>query len=155
MKKLLLLKLFALVAAMMCALGASAVEAYACYTPSDGTLTYYCDGQRSTRPGRTYDLNTDTNDPGWFTDGSREGVLQVVFDPSFASARPTSTCAWFCSMMNLESITGMSYLNTSEVTHHGLFYSCHHLTSLDLSNFNTSKVTSMEAMFSLFQFDKS
>ena len=42
--------------------------------------------------------------------------LAVVFDPSFANARPTTTCDWFYYMSNLQSITGMSYLNTSEVT---------------------------------------
>ena len=65
MKKLLLLKLFALVAAMMCALGASAVEAYACYTSSNTTLTFYYDNYRSSRTGTTYDLNTGDNDTGW------------------------------------------------------------------------------------------
>ncbi len=149
MKKSLLLKLFALVAAMMCALGASAVEAYACYTPSNTTLTFYYDTQRASRPGTTYDLNTGTNDPGWVTDGiTRPEVTKVVFDSSFANARPTTTFNWFYFMLNLESITGMSYLNTSEVAHMDyMFYSCHHLTSLDLSSFNTSKVTSMRSIF--------
>ena len=44
-------RLVVLVAAMMCALGASAAEAYACYTSSNTTLTFYYDNLRSTRPG--------------------------------------------------------------------------------------------------------
>ena len=36
-----------------------APEAYACYTPSNTTLTFYYDNQRSSRAGTTYDLNTD------------------------------------------------------------------------------------------------
>jgi surface protein len=123
-------------------------EAYACYTPVNTTLTFYCDTQRSSRPGTTYDLNTDYNDTGWEADGTNELVTQVVFDSSFANARPTTTFSWFYGMTNLESITGMSYLNTSEVTNMGfMFTSCRVLTSLDLSSFNTSKVTYMRYMF--------
>ena len=51
-------------------------------------------------------------------------------------------------MKNLESITGLSYLNTSEVTDLSwMFGKCENLTSLDLSRFNTSNVTSMNCMF--------
>ena len=123
-------------------------EAYACYTPSNTTLTFYYDNQRSSRTGTTYDLNTDDNRPGWDTDGTKSNVTKVVFDPSFANARPTTTYGWFYYMQNLQSITGLSYLNTSEVTNMvGMFNSCFKLTSLDLSSFNTSKVTDMRAMF--------
>ena len=123
-------------------------EAYACYTPSNTTLTFYYDSQRSSRSGTTYDLNTGTNDTGWVTDGTNASVTKVVFDPSFAGARPTSTCGWFYYMPNLESITGMEYLNTSEVTNmNWMFMECYKLTSLDLSHFNTSKVTYMNKMF--------
>ena len=125
-----------------------APEAYACYTPSNTTLTFYYDKLRSSRSGTTYDLNTGTNYTDWETDGINASVTKVVFDPSFAGARPTTTCAWFYDMRNLESITGMSYLNTSEVTNMSwMFYNCSKLTSLDVSHFNTSKVTDMYAMF--------
>ena len=123
-------------------------EAYACYTPSNTTLTFYYDKLRSSRTGTTYDLNTDDNDTGWDTDDTNASVTKVVFDPSFAGARPTSTCGWFYYMPNLESITGMEYLNTSEVTNmNWMFMECYKLTSLDLSHFNTSKVISMTQMF--------
>ena len=132
----------------MCALGASAAEAYACYTSSNTTLTFYYDNYRSTRTGTTYDLNTGANDTGWDTDGTKSYVTKVVFDPSFANFRPTTTYDWFYRMQNLESITGMSYLNTSEVTRMGwMFAICTKLTSLDLSHFNTSQVTDMAYMF--------
>ncbi len=123
-------------------------EAYACYTPSNTTLTFYYDSQRSSRTGTTYDLNTGSNDTGWDTDGTKSNVTKVVFDPSFANARPTTTCDWFYGMTNLESITGLSYLNTSEVTNMAwMFGNCTVLTSLDVSHFNTSKVTDMTQMF--------
>ena len=148
MKKALLFRLVVLVAAMMCALGAAAVEAYANYTPSNTTLTFYYDNQRSSRTGTTYDLNTGSNDAGWDTDGTKSNVTKVVFDPSFTGARPTTTYDWFYYMQNLESITGLNYLNTSEVTNMDwMFLGCGKLTSLDFSSFNTSKVTSMHHMF--------
>ena len=124
-------------------------EAYACYTPSNTTLTFYYDGQRSSRTGTTYDLNTGDNDTGWENDGTNANVSRVVFDPSFANARPTTTYSWFYNMRNLQSITGMSYLNTSEVTNMGwMFTNCNKLTSLDVSHFNTSKVIYMNQLFS-------
>ncbi len=58
-------------------------------------------------------------------------------------------------MSNLTSITGLSYLNTSEVTNmRSMFYDCYDLANLDgnllnlaLSNFDTSNVTDMFGMF--------
>ena len=147
MKKALLLRLAVLVAAMMCALGASAVEAYANYTPSNTTLTFYYDNQRSSRTGVTYDLNTDNNWPGWMSDGTAASVTRVVFNSSFAGARPSSTQAWFANMTNLQSVLGMQYLNTSEVTNMFYMFAYCGLPSLNLSYLNTSNVTSMEGMF--------
>jgi surface protein len=127
----------------------AAPEAYACYTSSNKTLTFYYDTQRSSRSGTNYDLNTGANDPGWYSDGTRDNVTKVVFDPSFAEARPTTTYAWFSWLENLQSITGMKeYLNTSEVTNMTwMFERCKALTRLDLSSFNTSKAYDMSGMF--------
>ena len=140
--------LLALVAMLMCALSAVAQEAYACYTSSNTTLTFYYDNLRSTRTGTTYDLNEGSNNPAWHTDGTNANVTKVVFDPSFADARPTTTYSWFYYMRNLQSISGLTYLNTSEVTSmEDMFRHCESLTSLDVSNFNTAKVTNMYSMF--------
>jgi surface protein len=124
------------------------IVAYAVYTSDNTTLTFYFDNQRSTRTGTTYDLNTGSNDPGWLSDGNNTSVTQVVFDSSFADARPTSTYSWFCDMSQLQSFTGMEYLNTEDVTSMTyMFKNCTSLTVIDLSNFNTAKVTNMGAMF--------
>ena len=147
--KTLLRRMAVLVATLMCALGANAQQAYACYTSSNTTLTFYYDTQRSSRTGTTYSLNTDYDDPGWYTDDTKINVTQVVFDPSFADARPTTTSRWVYDMENLDSITGMEYLNTSEVTNMSwMFAGCYMLESLDVSHFNTSNVTDMGMMFS-------
>ena len=75
-------------------------------------------------------------------------MTNVIFDPSFADFPPRTTFKWFNEMGNLQTITGLSYLNTSEVIYMGsMFYGCNKLTRLDLSSFNTSKVTRMGSMF--------
>ena len=147
MNRKILLRLFVLVAAMMCAMGASAAEAYACFTESDSTLTFYYDNLRSNREGITYPLNQGTQDPGWVRNGTSR-FSRVVFSPSFAAARPTTTCSWFSGMENLKTIIGMNYLNTSEVIYMiRMFSECSSLKSLNVSNFNTAKVTHMHYMF--------
>ena len=123
-------------------------EAYAVYTEDNTTLTFYYDKLRSSRTGTTYELNTGSNDPGWKSDGTNALVTNVVFDPSFAGARPTTTCEWFRNMTNLTTITGIEYLNTSEVINmNSMFDGCSSLTSLDLSHFNTQNVQEMVGMF--------
>lgn len=150
MKNPLFLRMVVLVATVICARGvSSAQEAYACHTPEDSTLTFYYDEQRSTRPGITYDLNTGENTPGWSVGFKGYAISQVVFDPSFAAARPTSTYKWFYCMANLQSIMGLNYLNTKDVTTMShMFGICKSLTALDLSSFNTTNVTTMFLMFS-------
>ena len=147
-KKNLLLRFAVLVAAMMCALGAAAAEAYANYTPSNTTLTFYYDNLRSSRTGWTYDLNTSNYSPGWYTDGTNANVSEVKFDPSFADALPTTCHSWFRDMAQLQTIYGLNYLNTSAVTHMvSMFRGCSSLTVLDLSSFNTANVIAMGGMF--------
>ncbi|MBR6432605.1 MAG: BspA family leucine-rich repeat surface protein, partial [Muribaculaceae bacterium] len=80
--------------------------------------------------------------------GTNSSVTQVVFDPLFASARPTTTVCWFRDMYHLQSITGLEYLNTSAVTAmRYMFMNCRELANLDLSHFNTANVIDMIDMF--------
>lgn len=124
----------------------AADESYAVY--NNGVLMFYHDSKRSSRTGTSYDLNTGSNNPGWYSDGNYASVTSVFFDSSFKSARPTSTYSWFTRMTNLQSIGGIDNLNTSNVTNmHGMFQGCGKLTSLDVSKFDTSKVTDMSWMF--------
>ncbi len=100
----------------------------------------------------TPDHETSWNVSGTGTDqpwSSEAGnITKVVFEPSFADARPKSCNSWFRNCTHLTSIEGIEYLNTSDVTDmNNMFHYCSNLTSLDLSGFNTSKVTDMEVMF--------
>ena len=38
---------------------ASALEAYAAHDDNDGTMTFYYDNQRASRPERTFDITVD------------------------------------------------------------------------------------------------
>ena len=121
MKRAFLSRALALVACLVCYMGTVAQEAYAVFTEGDSTLTFYCDDLRSTRPGTSYSLNTGYGLPGWFDDRGKVG--HAVVDPTFAAARPTSTNSWFRGMTHLTSITGITYLNTSQVTNMGGMFS--------------------------------
>ena len=120
-------------------------EAYVLYDGSS-TLTFYCDYDQWLRIGTTYSLNKDNFLPDWSSDAA--SISTVIFDPSFAAARPTTTHSWFSGMPGLSLITDIQYLNTSEVTDMGdMFNGCYSLPEVDLSHFDTKKVTDMNAMF--------
>ena len=112
--------------------------AYAVFEGSTGTLTFKCS---PSKPEGAYDLNRD-----WYA--IRENIKKVVFDASFANARPTSCFMWFKGCSNLTTIEGIEYFNTENVTNmRYMFDLCKSLKSLDLTNFNTENVTDMYYMF--------
>ena len=116
---------------------------YAEFDNATGTLTF----RRSlSKPAGAYDLNVESNDPGW--NAQSANIKKVVFDASFANARPTSCCRWFADCFYLTEIEGIENLNTQNVTDMSwMFTCCYALTSLDVSNFNTQNVEDMTDMF--------
>ena len=109
---------------------------------NNGTLTF----KYGSMPTGAYELNEGINEPGWLA--QNKNIKKVVFDASFANARPTSCHYWFCLCSNLTTIEGIEYLNTENVTNmNSMFDRCSALTWLDLTNFNTAKVTDMRYMF--------
>ena len=75
-------------------------------------------------------------------------VTKVVFDISFKSYQPTTTCEWFTNMNNLKEIKNIEYLDTKLVTDMtNMFAWCKSLENLDVSRFNTANVTRMDGMF--------
>ena len=75
-------------------------------------------------------------------------IKNIVFDESFKTYAPTSLKEFFYNCTSLETISGLEYLNTANVTDMGnMFLNCNNLKSLDLTKFNTEKVTDMNAMF--------
>ena len=116
---------------------------YAEFDNATGTLTFRYKG---VKPEGAYDLNVGITDPGWRT--HKNEIKKVVFDASFANARPTSCYYWFYECKNLANIEGIENLNTEKVTNMELmFANCSTLTSLDVTKFNTANVTDMSQMF--------
>lgn len=112
--------------------------AYAVFEGSTGTLTFKCS---PSKPEGAYDLNSD-----WYA--ISKNIKKVVFDASFANARPTSCYMWFYGCFYLTTIEGIGYFNTENVTNmRYMFCDCSSLKSLDLTNFNTENVTDMYYMF--------
>ena len=112
--------------------------AYAVFEGSTGTLTFKCS---PSKPEGAYDLNHD-----WYA--ISKNIKKVVFDASFANARPTSCDMWFYGCFYLTTIEGIEYFNTENVTNmRYMFCDCWSLKSLDLTNFNTENVTDMYYMF--------
>ncbi|MBO7609035.1 MAG: BspA family leucine-rich repeat surface protein [Muribaculaceae bacterium] len=146
------LRLSATLISLICAMGFQswADEAYA-YLGSFKTLYFCYDSALDDFPNgeipyglQVWRLNDIGVAPGWLS----YGVRHVVFDSTFVSARPTNTYWWFFDMTDLTSITGIEFLNTSEVTDMSyMFYNCSNLTDIDLSHFDTRNVTDMSSMF--------
>ena len=112
---------------------------------ADGTLTFFLTS-KETLGENEYELNSGANPPGWKTHCKE--ITKVVFDTSFANAKPTSCYQWFSLCENLTQIEGIENLNTENVTSmRDMFNGCSSLTSLDLTNFNTAKVTDMKLLF--------
>ena len=117
--------------------------AYAEFDNATKTLTFR---YKRVKPEGAYDLNVGDNDPGWYA--QRENIEKVVFDASFANARPTSCYRWFYKCTSLTEIEGIENLNTQNVENmRYMFASCIKLKSLDVSKFNTANVTHMANMF--------
>ena len=112
---------------------------------ADGTLTFY-NSFKDTLGENEYRLNSGTNSPGWAK--HIKEITKVVFDISFADAKPTSCYYWFYKCEKLRQIEGIKNLNTEMVTNMAaMFANCPGLSSLDVSSFNTEKVTDMTGMF--------
>ena len=116
---------------------------YAEFDGGTGTLTFR---HGLSKPEEAYALNLGESEPGWLTHNKE--IKEVVFDASFANARPTGCYMWFYKCTNLATIEGFENLNTENMTKMSyMFFLCRNLSSLDLTNFNTGNVTEMWGMF--------
>ena len=116
---------------------------YAEFDGGTGTLTFR---HGLSKPEEAYALNLGESEPGWLTHNKE--IKEVVFDASFANARPTGCYKWFYKCTNLATIEGFENLNTENMTKMSyMFFLCRNLSSLDLTNFNTGNVTDMWGMF--------
>ena len=134
----------------ICGSHAFAQESYAVFDEATNTLTFKHD---TNKPDGAFALNEGNNAPGWYSPndyGYNTNIIRkVIFDASFANARPTSCHSWFDGCDELTTIEGIEYLNTENVTDMSWMVSrCPALTTLDVSKFDTKNVTDMSVMFS-------
>lgn len=128
---------------------ASAQEPYAILIDEGTALEFRYDNNRSSYPdAMSIGPFASYSDRGWHDIAN--SIYSVVFDPSFANYTSlTSTAWWFSNCRNLETVLGIEYLNTSNVTSmRGMFNWCTNLTSIDVSHFDTSKATDIAFLFS-------
>ena len=145
---LMLLMLLFLPAGMVAQKAASSSKYIATYDSDTETLTF-----------EKYEGESLPSNSAWVKDGMlvfneffdllrQKTIKHIVLNESFKTFTPTTLSQFFAGLTNLETITGLEYLNTANVTNMtALFYNCRKLTSLDLSHFNTAKVTNMYRMF--------
>ena len=144
---LMLLMLLLLPAGMVAQKAASSSKYIATYESSTQTLTF------KKNVGETLPKNSawveDKMTVATIINNLGNGTIKhIVFDKSFSTYTPTTLYGFFGSRTELETITGLEYLNTTKVTNmRYMFYSCSSLTSLDVTHFNTAKVTDMGYMF--------
>lgn len=136
------------------ALGAA--KAYAVFDAATGTLTFKCGdmptGDNVFDVSNTPSIRTMLGNP---MEWDIYKVKKVVFDSTFAYARPKSTAYWFFGFdaykgnyPTLTEIVGLEYLNTSSVTNMDwMFCGLTGLKSLDVSHVDTRNVKNMPGMF--------
>ena len=75
-------------------------------------------------------------------------IKNIVFEESFKTYAPTSLKEFFYNCKTLETISGLEYLNTANITDMSrMFEACSALKSLDLTKFDTKNVSNMYFMF--------
>ena len=145
---LMLLMLLLLPAGMVAQKAASSSKYIATYESSTQTLTFK-ENVGETLPSNSVVVEDKMKVADIKRNFENGTIVHIVFDKSFSTYAPTSLRSFFGSLTKLETITGLEYLNTANVTDMSYMFSgCSKLTSLDVTHFNTANVTNMCYMFS-------
>lgn len=132
------------------AIGAfAAVGPYVVFDSDAKSMTFKYGEQPTIDDKQCFTLNSKTYVPNWSAkDDIKKNVTTVVFDKSFAAARPTTCRSWFNNFSQLTEIKGIKNLNTSEVRYMSyMFAGCSKLKSVDLTYMNLQNVEDMDYMF--------
>ena len=127
--------------------GTTTAEPYAVLSDNNTVLTFYYDDQKAARNGMSVEPFNSMESRGWYN--YADEIESVVFDASFANCTTlTNTDWWFTKLTHLTNVSGMQYLNTSNVTSmRFMFWDCTSLPTVDLSYLNTAKVKEFTSMF--------
>lgn len=111
-------------------------------------MSYDKDGEGNevlTIPGSSEQITV--GDRKWLNEVIPNSVTKIVISGRLKLAGPVNNL--FCGFPDLESIEGLTNLDTTEVTNmNAMFLSNPSVKELDLSSFNTAKVEDMSNMFS-------
>lgn len=146
-----LLSRFVVIMAFLFAGGGAfaAVGPYVVFDSDAKTMTFKYGEQPTINNKQCFTLNSKNYVPNWSDkDDIKKNVTTVVFDESFAAARPTTCRSWFNNFSQLTEIKGIKNLNTSEVRYMSyMFAGCSKLKSVDLTYMNLQNVEDMDNMF--------
>ncbi len=118
-------------------------EPYAALSHQNRVLTFYYDKKKKGRKGTGIGPFVSPELREWH---NVSDLQTIIFDKSFADYDGvTSTAYWFYGSQ-AKNIVGLERLNTSNVTDMQYMFSYSRIEVLDLSSFNTSKVTNMKGM---------
>ena len=128
---------------------------YALWYSASGELVFRQDNTPDASRGtatNTYTVNTSTSYSNsvssntripWYS--IRTSVKKVIFADTIV---PTKIDNWFFEMTSLTEIENMENLDVSNVTSmQYTFYSCYRIEELDLSSWDTAKVSNMSSLF--------
>ena len=127
----------------------------------ENNKTLYFDYHSGTSTGSTYDSRTVTavydvdlstvytGTPAWNNNTNVDDeATKVVFKESFKQVTPKSCQYWFYNFKKLTEIEGLENLNTSQVEDMDfMFDGCKLLVTLNVSNFDVTKVASAASVF--------
>ena len=127
----------------------AAVGPYVVFDSDAKTMTFKYGEQPTIDNVKCFTLNSKTYVPNWSNmDELKKNVTTVVFDKSFAAARPTTCRSWFNGFSQLTEIKGIKNLNTSNVSDMAyMFAGCSKLKSVDLTYMYSPYVKDMSYMF--------
>ena len=115
-------------------------------------LSYYDEDQAfQSDPNNIYEFwGWEYNYPIWNYDGNNvintSTIKKVIIYDDIA---PTTMAYWFFNFSGLQTIEDIEKINTCNVTNMECLFGNIQVSELDLSNFDTSKVTNMSQMFGL------
>ena len=95
------------------------------------------------------ELGNDAATANWAYRLRATDMTTAVIEPSYAQANLTSLNSWFARFEQLQTVSGLQYLNTENVSSMAfMFQGCKALENIDVSLLNTTHVADMEYMFS-------
>ncbi|WP_283102112.1 BspA family leucine-rich repeat surface protein [Olsenella intestinalis] len=130
---------------------------------SSGNHVSYKPGETASGASGSYDYSTILKAKDTYKNEivSRDAICKhVVFDPSFADFHGIPSLeAWFYGLYHLEDVKGIEYLDSSQATSlKCAFYGTNNLHHLDIAQLSTPNLTNIEGLFSgadLYEIDLS